>query len=186
MKNQNLINIGIITGVASIIVFLLQALAGGGMMLSFGIGMISLVVVIAVPIVYIRKQRKENAGYITFGDAFKMAFIGLLIGGVISTLFSAAYINFVDPNYLDDLIIRTLEGQKRFMEGNMPQAQMEEIMRETEQGIRDGMTPLGMLKTFGYYVLFFLVLSLIFAAFLKVNPPEGQDNLDAGEIKNAH
>lgn len=182
MKSQNAIHLGIITGIASIVVFLLQALLNGGIMLSFGIGMVTLAVFIAVPIIFIRKQRKESGGFITFGNAFKLAFMGLVIGGMISTLFSAIYVNFVDPNYLDDLIVRTLEGQKRWMEGNVSQAQMEETMRVTERKMSDSMTPMGILSTFGYYVLFFLVLSLIFAAFLKVNPPEGHKSIETGEI----
>jgi hypothetical protein len=72
------------------------------------------------------------------------------------------------------------------MEGNVPQEQMEETMRLTEEGMRDSFTPLGIAKTFGYYILFYLIISLIFAAFLKSTPHPKSISLDGEEVQSAN
>lgn len=182
MIKQNTISLGIAMAIASILVFLVQALVEGGLFLSILIGVVAFAVMIVLPIVYVRKQRRESGGFISFGDAFKVAFFGLAIGGIISSVFSIVYVLYLDPEYADRTILKTLETQQRFMENAVPTDQMEETMRLTEAGMRDSFTPFGFMKTFGYYMVFYLVLSLIFAAFLKNDDPrEGSTALDATE-----
>ncbi len=142
-------------------------------------GLLSLVLMIVLPIVFVRRERQSRGGYISFGEVFKIAFIGLIIGGLLSTAFSMLYINLIDPEYPEKVLVKSLETQQRFMEGNMAQEQMEEIMRASEESTMAAFTPLGMLKSFFYIALFYVVISLIFAAFLKKNPPSVSTELDA-------
>lgn len=182
MIKQNVISLGLVMALVSIVIFLIQTLAGGSFVISAVTGTVAFGFMIVLPIVYIRKQRKEFGGFIIFWDAFKVAFFGLLLGGVISSVFTVMYVSFIDQDYIDRSIMSALETQQRFMENAVPVEQMEETMRLTEQGMRDAFTPVGYVKTFGYYVVFYLVLSLIFAAFLKKEDPrQGADALDAIE-----
>jgi hypothetical protein len=167
MNKKYVIGIAIAYGITSIILFLLQALMSGGMAVASVISVLTFVAIIAIPVLYLRKMRKEQNDTLTFKDAFLTSFIGLLIGGVVSTIFTALYVGFIDPEYVDRMIMSTLEMQKGFMEGSMSEEQMVEIMQQSEKGIRDGFTPVGMLKSLAYVALFYLVVSLIIAAFMK-------------------
>lgn len=175
MNRNTAVSLGITYGIVSIIIFLLQALLDSSMVVSVLLGTAALVAVIALPIMFIRKERMAAGGYISFWAVFRLTSLGLVVGGVISTTFSLVYISYIDPGYPEQVLMSALETQKKFMEGAMGREQMEEIMRETEESIRDGFTTTGMLKTFGYYVIFYLVLGLIFAAFMKKEPPRGAD-----------
>lgn len=171
MLSKNAISLGIYFAILLIVIFLVQAIFDGGLVLSLIMGTVSLAATIAFPVIFVRKERLENGGSISFGAAFKTAFIGMLIGGALSTAFNYLYVEFVDPSYPERTVENTIKSQQRFMEGNVSHEQMEETMRVTEDGIRKGFTFTGMVSSFLYYALFFLVLSLIFAAFLKKDPP---------------
>jgi len=171
MNRNTAVRLGVSYAIVSIIIFLLQALLDGGMAVKLLLGLAALATVIAIPIIFIRKNRMDLGGYISFWAVFKLTFTGLLIGGVISTVFSLAYITYIDQDYPEKVLVQALESQKKFMQSTMSRDQMEEIMQETEESIVDGFTPVGMAKTFMWYALFYLVLSLIFAAFMKKDPP---------------
>lgn len=87
MNKSYPINLGLVLGGVSIVLFLIMAIIQGGMMFSFAIGIISLAIMIMLPIYFIRKQRAASGGIISFKDAFLTALIGLIIGGVIYLLF---------------------------------------------------------------------------------------------------
>lgn len=167
MNKKFAIGIGIAYGIASIILFLLQALLSGGIGIASVISVITFVAIIAIPVLYLRKMRREQNDTLTFKEAFLTGFVGLLMGGVASTVFTALYVGLIDPEYVDRMVMSTLEMQKSFMEGSMGEEQMTEIMQQSEEGIRDGFTPIGMLKSLAYVALFYLVVSLIIAAFMK-------------------
>lgn len=171
MFSKNAILLGIYFAVVLIVIFLVQAIFDGGMVLALIMGTVSLAATIALPVIFVRKERLERGGSISFGGAFKTAFLGMLIGGAVSTAFNYLYVELIDPAYPERTVENTIKSQQRFMEGNVSRDQMEETMRVTEDSIRKGFTFKGMVSSFLYYALFFLVLSLIFAAFLKKDPP---------------
>ncbi len=171
MKNSQAINLGLTYAVVSIILFLIQVIVAGGMVFSMVMGIVTFALVIALPIIFIRRERAGKGGLISFKEAFTTAFVGLLIGGIISVLFSVIYITYVDASYVDKMVYNALESTKGLMEGSVGDEQMNEIMMEAETDMRAGFTPLGMAKSMGYFAIFYLVVSLILAAFLKkVNP----------------
>lgn len=70
------------------------------------------------------KEIKENelGGYIDVGQAFKKGMAIALIGGLISSVFTLIYMNFIDPDMGD----RILEGaEEQWDQANMPEEQRE-------------------------------------------------------------
>jgi hypothetical protein len=169
----NSLNLAISVAIASILIFLLGAVLNLGMMAQFITGALALVVVVALPIIFIRKERLQLGGFITFGDAFRISFFGLLIGGAVSVLFTMLYIQFIDPEYAENTTLKAMEMTKNFMDGNVPEEQIEETLRKMETDMGEGFTPLGMAKSFLWYVLFYVVLSSVLAAFLKKDDLSG-------------
>lgn len=181
MNKSYATNMGLLLGGVSIVLFLLMAIIRGGLMFSVVMGLISLVVIIAFPIFFIRKQRSAAGGLISFKDAFFTAFVGLAIGGLIYVCFSYVYANFVDPSYVDAVVTQQIEGSMKFMKGNMPEDEMVKALTKMENDTRSGFTLLGTLRNFGIMLLVYAMLSLILAAILKKkpeNPVESSGVLD--------
>ncbi len=179
MNKSYPINLGLVLGGISIVLFLIMAIIQGGMLFSFAIGIISLAIMIMLPIYFIRKQRAAAGGIISFKDAFLTAFVGLIIGGVIYLLFSFVYANYIDASYVDTVVNQQVEGAMKFMKGNMPEDKMVEALTKMENDTRAGFTPAGMAKTFGIMLAVYLVLSLILAATLKKKP---ENPFDSAEV----
>ncbi len=174
MKEQQTISLAITYAVISILLALFQVIFGANMWLGFTFAMLMFIAPIALAPIFAIKERRMLGGYIRFGQVFRLGFLGLLGGGFIYSVFMWIYVDFIDTEYTEVLLRRTLESQKYFMEGRVPEEQMRETMALTEENIRQGHTFEGLMKGLLYYSLYFLVLSLIFAAFLKKNPPEFQ------------
>ncbi len=183
MNKSYILNLALVYAVVAIVLFLIQTIIGGGIVVTSVMGILSFAVMIGLPIYFIRKQRSAQGGIISFKDAFLTGFLGLLIGGVVSSIFSYLYISFIDPEYVDRLVLSSLEMSQGFMEGAMSTEQMAEVMTEAETSIREGFTPLGMLKSIFYIALFYVVLNLILAAFLK---KENTFHTDSTTLDSVH
>jgi len=170
MNKTYTLNLALASAVLSIVLFLLMAILNGGMIFSFVIGIVALVLLIALPIIFVRRQRKANNGIISFKEAFLTSFVGLTIGGLIYLAFTYVYVNFIDVNYLDNMINQQIETTMKFMQGNVPEEQMVETLTDMETKIREGFTIQGILKNFGIYTLVYAVYSLILAAIMKRKP----------------
>jgi carbon starvation protein CstA len=138
-------------------------------------------VAIVLPVIFIRKERTTNGGFITFGDAFKLSFIGLIIGGAIGVVFQILYIQVIDPEFAERMTAQTLEMSNNFMSG-LDDEIREQILRDAEADSLARYTIVGQIKSFGIALVIYAVFSLILAAILKKNP-EGnfgsEETLDA-------
>lgn len=176
--NKNALNLGLISAVIGIVLFLIIAVLEPGMIVLGLIGIIGFVAVIVLPVIFIRKERTQNGGHISMGDAFKLSFIGLLIGGLIGTAFQMVYTNLIDPEFGERITAQSLEMSNSFMEGNVPDEQREEILREAEADSLERYTFVGQLKSFGIALVMYAVISLILALILKKNPETTPETLD--------
>ncbi len=157
-------------GAAAFIVYTLIAnLTGLSIPTSIAIsllnGFIAIGVTVAFVILTIRHHRdKELGGYITFGRAFLVAFIALIIASIISNLFNLLYMTFIDPNYLENVLSATEE-----MMASMGAPQ--EVVDEQMASMREKMTPSGMMtQGLLYGAVGSAIISLIAAAIMKKKP----------------
>jgi hypothetical protein len=170
VMNKNSLNIGIYSGIAGIVLFLITAIIDGGAMFLFGIGVISIAVSILIPVIFIKREREERGGVISFKDAFVVGFLGLLLAGVISSAFTLIYTQLIDTEYAQRATYKSLEMSKGFMEGNMAQDDMEKALREMEEDGMERFTLMGIIKSLGWAAIFYAVIALIVGAVLKKNP----------------
>jgi len=177
--NKNALNLGITMGVLGILIFLLMVVLEPGMIMLSVFGILGFIIAIVLPIIFIRKERSAQGGFISFGDAFKLSFVGLLIGGLIGTVFQVLYIQLIDPEFAERMTAQSLEMTNQFL-GSMDDETREQMLREQEADTMDRFTVVGQLTSFGFALIFYAVLSLIFAAILKRNPEvSGTDTLDS-------
>ncbi|MCH2215799.1 MAG: DUF4199 domain-containing protein, partial [Flavobacteriales bacterium] len=90
-----------------------------GMIAISVIGFVGLIISIVFPVIFVKREREANGGFISFGDAFKFCFVALLIGGLIGTGFQILYANAIEPGYAERMTEQALEMSNSFMEGNM-------------------------------------------------------------------
>jgi len=178
--NKNALNLGITLGVIGILLFLLIVVLEPGMILLSVLGFAGFIVAIILPIIFIRKERAAQSGTITFGEAFKLSFIGLLIGGLIGVVFQILYTQVIDPEFGERMTAQSLEMSNSFMEGNMDDEMREQFLREAEADSLERFTLIGQVKSFGFAAIFYAVISLILAAILKKSPEgaSGSETLD--------
>ncbi len=169
MKKSHALNLGLVLAAVSIILFLITAIVDGGM--TFGIVMVilSLSVTIAACIIFLKKQRTEQAGLLSFKEGFLTSFVGLLIAGLITVLFTFVYANYIDASYVDRTVEKSLEMTMKFMEGSVSEDIIAEQLEKAEEDIRFGFTLPGAFKSLGFYAIFYLILALIFGASMKKN-----------------
>lgn len=149
LNNRAILNLALTVAVIAIVLFLIQVIMAGGWILSAVMGLGNLIVLILVPIYFVRRERESLGNVMDFGQIFGFVFLGLALAGVLSTAFTWIYVNYVDPEYVDRLVYSTLESTKSMMEGNVPETKMNEVLRDTEAGMVKGFSTAGILKSLG-------------------------------------
>ena len=109
-------------------------------------------------------ERNEQGGYISFGEAFKVSFVALVIGSAIYWVFYYILFNFIDPSLADTQKQIAMEAMEK-MSGLIGQEGYERMMEEMEKqdfGASIGRT----LSSFAFSLilpgaLFCLIIALI-------------------------
>jgi len=167
--NKNALNLGITMGVLGILIFLLMVVLEPGMIVLSMLGILGFILAFVLPVIFIRKERESIGGFITLGEAFKLSFVGLAIGGAIGIVFQMLYIQVIDPEFGERMTAQTLEMTNGFM-GSMDDETREQTLRQVEADSLERYTLVGQIKGFGIGVIIYAVISLILAAILKKNP----------------
>lgn len=115
---------------------------------------ISLAITGVICYLTIKAHREELGGFISFGRAFLVAFVALLISSVISSIFNFIYLNYIDPSAMEAVLQSTESMMSNF---GMTEDQIEEAVEQTKIGME---SPFSILS--GAFVL--AIFSAIFAA----------------------
>lgn len=109
--------------------------------------------------------KKENLGYISFGQGLGLGTMMSAIIGLLSSFYSFAYMKFIDSSIIDQI----LKNAEREMEKKgLPDDQIEQAMEYSKMF----MSP-GIMFVAGVFFTVFLgfILSLIIAAIMKKDKP---------------
>jgi hypothetical protein len=109
---------------------------------------------------------KKKAGFLTFGDGFKLGFLANLISGTIVAVFKAVYVGFIDPSIVSKTVEFVIEEAYK-KQPEMPDEAV--AMIEKIYGFIAG--PVGSLVVGILASLIFgAIISLILAAIFKKEP----------------
>ncbi|NVK86465.1 MAG: DUF4199 domain-containing protein [Cytophagia bacterium] len=61
------------------------------------VGFLPVIVAIAVYVMATKEFKRDNGGYMTFGEGFRICMMTALIGGAIRSVINYVYIKFIDP-----------------------------------------------------------------------------------------
>lgn len=111
------------------------------------------------------RRQEELGGYISFGQAFKYGFSIVLIGTLVSTVYTWLYVKLLNPG----IFAYILEQQEeQMLEQGLSEEQIEMSISMTEKF----MTPVGFVLMALLASLFTgLIITLIVAAIMKKNNP---------------
>ncbi len=111
--------------------------------------------------------RTENGGFLSLGDALKTGLAISLIAGIIGAIFTYIFVNFIEPDFIANLLVVTREKMIT-QNPNMTQDQVDTAMGYTEKF----MSPFIMTAIALIASLFFgFIISLIEGLILKKDRP---------------
>lgn len=137
---------------------------------------VGLVITIGLFVYFGFQLRKDNGGFITFGEAFKGAFVMILVSGAINIMFSALLFNVIDPELADVVKQLTIERMESMFESfNMDQEAIDQAMiglEEQDFGMGLKNAAIGFFVNYG---AFGAIGALILAAIVKKQDPQNMN-----------
>lgn len=163
---------GVVSGIASIILSVLMYVLGF-MPTSFGrialSMLISLALLIIILVMAIKSYRSLLGGAITFGQAFKFGFFVLLFGTAISSIYTFIFLQFIDPEYLKNVMDQFMTNLEEFMlNRGVPEDQVAKAMEEANKPLPGPAK--SAIQGFFQILIFSTIVNLIVAAIMKKNP----------------
>jgi hypothetical protein len=174
-KINNLsINNGLVIAIIGVAIQLLTFYAAPAMLGATWFGIVTGIIVLGVYILFTLDMRKKVGGYWTFKDAFKGLFLMSIVANFTSTAFNYVFYKFIEPGAYEKVIGYVSEGLTvTYEKMGMTQDQIDTALESVVKTLKAQYLPepLDLLKTAGILILLGVVLSLIFAAIFKKNPP---------------
>lgn len=118
--------------------------------------------------------KKKVAPYWPFKDALKSIFIMALVANTVSLVFTSLFYKFIEPGAYDKIIVIITDNVTLMYEKmGMSEDLIEKALKDVEKQFKSQYNPtiLDFIKSLGISILVGFVMSLIFAAIFKKNPP---------------
>lgn len=138
---------------------------------NFLYGALGFVVMIVLVVLANKDFKKQNGGYMSYGQGFKISFLTILVSTLVSGLITFIYLEVVDPEAIESIRqskIEMVEKVAGWFGAQMPEEQMDEAVAKIEAET----TPFGTFKEGLMGALFLgLILGLIIPAFTRRSRP---------------
>ncbi|MCE2788174.1 MAG: DUF4199 domain-containing protein [Bacteroidota bacterium] len=167
---QHAMKFGFIMGLFNILVQLAIYLIDKALLVSFSIGIITMIINLILVIYPVRLYRKELEGFISFKEAFIIGLIVFAGSGLITIIFQYLLYNLIDPQLPDYIKEKAIEKTVGLMERFG--AGQEEIAKAIEPLEKEDFhqTPSKLGSSYLSNVLIGAVLSLVIAALTRKAP----------------
>jgi uncharacterized membrane protein (DUF106 family) len=163
---------GAIFGVGSIVLTILLYVVDYTLLANWK--MIFLLLVFLGLVIYAGvNYRNQIGGFLPYGKAFQHGFIVFAVLGIITTLFTVILYMVIDTELPAKLTEVTIENTQKMMEGfGVPEDKMDEAMEKARENAQNQFSGFGLVKGYGIALIFYAILSLISAIFVRKNQPE--------------
>lgn len=160
------LHFGVILGIISILISVIIYALGMQYDQDWKTGTIGIIAMVVIIFLGIKKLKEFNDGYLTLGQALKTGVGIALIGSIISVTYSLIFMNFIEPDFLENMLAKT-EVQ---MIEKFPNFSDEQIDQQIDM-MRKFSTP-AISSAFGLIgnLFFGFVISLI-SGFIQKNEP---------------
>lgn len=168
---KNSVPLGLFLGLFLIVVTTLMYTIDLNLFTKPWIGIINLIVVTLFGAFAGVKSKKQAGGFLTFKEAFTAFFITVLIGFLISTLYSILLFNVIDPEakavITDHLIKYTVDMMQSFGAKAADINKLVDDMQKT-----DSFGAAGQLKGFAVNLVIYSIIGLITALIVRRERPQ--------------
>ena len=170
--NEEWLKGGLILAGVSILLTMLTYVIDVSLMVEWWFGVVSLLISMGLLIYLGINYRNDIGGILSYGDAFKFSFLVFFVSYVVGIIFQIALYTVIDPELPEIMKQLTVEKTVEMMEGfGMSDEALDAAIIGVEDGIDEATTPMGMIKSSPWGILFLLLFSAIAAIFIKRNPP---------------
>tara|TARA_Y100000816_G_scaffold292306_1_gene286913 strand:+ start:1630 stop:2184 length:555 start_codon:yes stop_codon:yes gene_type:complete len=170
--NEEVIKGGMLLGGVSILLTMTVYLINIELMVEWWFGILNLLISLILVIYLGINYRNINNGFISFGNAFKFSFLILIISYLVGIIFQILLYNIIDPSLPEVIKQLTVEMTVEMMESfGTPDEAIDAAIVGIEQGIEEGTTPLGILKSTPWGTLFIAIFAAIASLIIKKNKP---------------
>lgn len=164
---------GLILGVIHLFVFVVLYYVAPNKLTGFSYLTFVLVLNFAYIIYQGIEWRKEIGGYISYGAAFKHAFVVFFANGLVGVVFGFLFL-FIEPAlpevFAQSQLDTSIYWAQRF---GAPENALDEMRDKFDaEEIKDRFKPLGQLMGLGIVTIFYAIGALIIALFVRKNQPE--------------
>jgi hypothetical protein len=167
------INYGVYVGLILSAVTIIAYVIDLTLLTKWWLGIILFVVIIVFGIVSTAKAKSVLQGFISFKQAFSSFFITVAIGILLSTVVNIILFNFIDPEAAEIIKQATIEASVSMMEGfGAPQDAIDQTISQMENTNQFAIDSL--LKSLAWQFLFYSIVGLIVAAFMKKKDPNAE------------
>ena len=170
--NEEWLKGGLILAGVSILLTMLTYVIDVSLMVEWWFGVVSLLISMGLLIYLGINYRNDIGGILSYGDAFKFSFLVFFVSYVVGIIFQIALYTVIDPELPEIMKQLTVEKTVEMMEGfGLSDEALDAAIIGVEDGIDEATTPMGMIKSSPWGILFLLFFSAIAAIFIKRNPP---------------
>jgi len=170
--NEEWLKGGLILAGVSILLTMLTYVIDVSLMVEWWFGIVSILISMGLLIYLGINYRNDIGGILSYGDAFKFSFLVFFVSYVVGIIFQIALYTVIDPELPETMKQLTVEKTVEMMEGfGMSDEALDAAIIGVEDGIDEATTPMGMIKSSPWGILFLLLFSAIAAIFIKRNPP---------------
>lgn len=172
--NKLAVKNGLILGLIGFVITILTYYMAPAQLGSPMYGIAMMVVTLILYIIFTLDLRKKIGGYWSFKDALRGIFLMAFISGIVGLAANYVFYNLIEPNAYEKISGFVSQGLSETYEKlGMNQEQIDETMEKMQESLKSQYNPtLGdLFKSLGLAILLEFVMSLIFAAIFKKNPP---------------
>lgn len=165
---------GLIWSAINIVIFLFVYYGFPQVLGSWKQSVVQFIVGVGLAIYFTLEIRKEIGGFWTFREAISSIFILFIIPSIVLFLFSIAFGKWIEPGYYDKISEATLNSTTELMERiTSDQDLIDQTIADTEAALEKQLNPgFGdIIKSIGFSVLVYFIISLIWAAIFKRDKP---------------
>lgn len=156
---------GLLTGIVSIIyTFLILATGQVG---NSALGFLGLLILIGGIVLAQRTFRAANGGFMSYSEGLGIGMLVSLVSGLLSSVFSYAYREFIDPSVTQQIVDQT--RAKLEQGGNMSDEQIDQAIAMSQ---KFSTGPISLVTGVIASLIGGLILSLIISAIMKRTQPE--------------
>src|ERR1051325_1727577 len=156
--------LGVISGLIGIGISIASYAAGVGVMTSWSFGISLLLVYLGVDIFLSLRIKKVPMEEITYGQALSAILVFMIVGGILTTIYSVILFRYIDPDLAQKMKDATIQNTAKFMEDmGTPQEKIDETidkMKAEPSEMTVGKIAKGGLIRLGFYRVFGLIMAI--------------------------